>query len=83
MSARMSKFTCFSICHWEGWPIRMESTGYMIYILEKILIIATVQGISPHPWVKLGGVDLFNYVLNSCGNVTNNQKLVDTVEDAL
>jgi len=57
-------------------------TGYMIYI-GKILIIATVQGISPHPWVKLGGVDLFNYVLNSCGNVTNNQKLVDTVEDAL
>ena len=56
---------------------------YDIYILEKILIIATVQGISPHPWVKLGGVDLFNYVLNSCGNVTNNQKLVDTVEDAL
>lgn len=32
MPARMSKFTCFSICHWEGWPIRMESTGYMIYI---------------------------------------------------
>ena len=54
-----------------------------IYILEKTLIIATLQGISPHPWVKLGGVDLFNYVLNSCGNVTNNQKLVDTVEDAL